>query len=422
MVERVTSKRSTADVLMMYPPPMYTAVRMADINSLASDHKTDCSANPSPALPKEPEQQRNEVACWLSSSTVSLLTGFMFQIHQQKLSREVCILLWHSRHDEDLNSCSALSSGTETSQLWQPHCAEQTRIQYHANAPTLVAFSHYSATSTTTTAKTSSHVTRCSDNQRNYCVNGGECFTLEIMPGSTKFLCRCLAGFTGHRCEQAVLKKVSDSKRMCPSEFTGDRCQNYVMASFYKAEELYQKRILTITGICIALLVVGIMCVVAYCKTKKQRKKLHDRLRQNLRKKRKNTNPGIGPNLPSSARGRRISNLPLQDLQLINNCNGTTVQHASETETETNFSTSQSALTAHEPTTFTHISSQSWSNDWSNSVLSDTETVSVMSLAENSQRASQSRRERLNATGGSRDLSAHSKKCRDTPNLDRDLP
>ena len=37
---------------------------------------------------------------------------------------------------------------------------------------------------------------------------------------------------------------------------------------FPEAEELYQKRVLTITGICIALLVVGIMCVVAYCKTK----------------------------------------------------------------------------------------------------------------------------------------------------------
>ncbi|KAM9338517.1 pro-neuregulin-1, membrane-bound isoform [Symphorus nematophorus] len=194
-----------------------------------------------------------------------------------------------------------------------------------------------SATSTTTTAKTSSHVTRCSDSQRNYCVNGGECFTLEIMPGSTKFLCRCLAGFTGHRCEQAVLKKVSDPKQ---------------------AEELYQKRILTISGICIALLVVGIMCVVAYCKTKKQRKKLHDRLRQSLRNKRKNNaNTGIGPNLASSARGRQISNLPLQDLQLINQCNGTT-QHAAEKETETTFSMSKYALSAHEPTTFTHISSQ----------------------------------------------------------------
>ncbi|XP_042364785.1 pro-neuregulin-1, membrane-bound isoform isoform X3 [Plectropomus leopardus] len=259
-----------------------------------------------------------------------------------------------------------------------------------------------SATSTTTTAKTSSHVTRCSDSQRNYCVNGGECFTLEIMPGSTKFLCRCLAGFTGHRCEQAVLKKVSDPKQ---------------------AEELYQKRILTISGICIALLVVGIMCVVAYCKTKKQRKKLHDRLRQSLRNKRKNnTNTGNGPNLASSARGRQISNLPLQDLQLFNQCNGSTMQHASERETETTFSTCKNVTSACEPTTFTNISSQSWSNDWSNSVLSDTESVSVMSLAENSQRATQGGRGRLNATGGSRDLSAHSKKCRDTPNTDRDLP
>ncbi|XP_038589227.1 pro-neuregulin-1, membrane-bound isoform isoform X4 [Micropterus salmoides] len=255
-----------------------------------------------------------------------------------------------------------------------------------------------SATSTTTTAKTSSHVMRCSDSQRNYCVNGGECFTLEIMPGSTKFLCRC------------------------PNEFTGDRCQNYVMASFYKAEELYQKRILTISGICIALLVVGIMCVVGYCKTKKQRKRLHDRLRQSLRNKRNNnTNTGSGPNLATSARGRQISNLPLQDLQLNNQCNGTSMQHAAEKETETTFSTSKYALSAHEPTTFTNISSQSWSNDWSNSVLSDTESVSVMSLAENSQRATQGGRGRLNATGGTKDLSAHAKKCRDTPSSDRDL-
>ncbi|XP_023268369.1 pro-neuregulin-1, membrane-bound isoform-like isoform X1 [Seriola lalandi dorsalis] len=195
-----------------------------------------------------------------------------------------------------------------------------------------------SATSTTSTAKTSSHVTRCSDSQKNYCVNGGECFTLEIMPGSTKFLCRCLAGYTGHRCEQAVLKKVSDPKQ---------------------AEELYQKRILTISGICIALLVVGIMCVVAYCKTKKQRKKLHDRLRQSLRNKRNHsTKTGTGPNLASSARGRQISNLPLQDLQLINQCNGISLQHAAEKETETTFSTSKYALSAHEATTLTHVSSQ----------------------------------------------------------------
>ncbi|XP_067430876.1 pro-neuregulin-1, membrane-bound isoform [Thunnus thynnus] len=122
------------------------------------------------------------------------------------------------------------------------------------------------------------------------------------------------------------------------------------LSSFSEAEELYQKRILTITGICIALLVVGIMCVVAYCKTKKHRKKLHDRLRQNLRNKR--------DNLASSARGRQISNLPLQDLQLINHCNGMTMQHAAEKETEITLSTSKNAISTHEPTTLTHISGQ----------------------------------------------------------------
>ncbi|XP_028274489.1 pro-neuregulin-1, membrane-bound isoform isoform X2 [Parambassis ranga] len=209
----------------------------------------------------------------------------------------------------------------------------QTTQEFNNIIPTISTTSSTSTTTTTTTtAKTSSHVTRCSDSQKNYCVNGGECFMLKIMPGSTKFLCRC------------------------PNEFTGDRCQNYVMASFYKAEELYQKRILTISGICIALLVVGIMCVVAYCKTKKQRKKLRERLRQTVRQKRNNTGAGVGSNLASSTRGRRVSNLPLQDLQHMNQCNGT--QHVAEKETETTFSASKYALSPQEHTTLTHISSQ----------------------------------------------------------------
>ncbi|CAI5667675.1 pro-neuregulin-1, membrane-bound isoform isoform X2 [Oreochromis niloticus] len=239
----------------------------------------------------------------------------------------------------------------------QPHVSQSSRViepavtlKYNAEhyttpkqtpqpKSTQKSHSHHqtiSTISTSTTAKTSSHVTRCSDSQRNYCVNGGECFTLEIIPGSTKFLCRCLAGFTGHRCEQAVLKNVSDPK----------------------PEELYQKRILTITGICIALLVVGIMCVVAYCKTKKQRKKLRDRLRQSLRNKRKNTSTGIDSNVAKSTTGRPNSNLPLQDLQLIGQHNGRTMKHTAEKETETNFSTSKYTLSVHDPTTLTNISSQ----------------------------------------------------------------
>ncbi|XP_049594420.1 pro-neuregulin-1, membrane-bound isoform isoform X6 [Syngnathus scovelli] len=209
-----------------------------------------------------------------------------------------------------------------------PTIPKQTPLPFTTKEVNDMFIPTLSSTSTTTTGKTSSHVTRCSDSQKNYCVNGGECFTLEIMPGSTKFLCRCLTGFTGHRCEQAVLKKVSKPKQ---------------------AEELYQKRILTITGICIALLVVGIMCVVAYCKTKKQRKKLHDRLRQNLRTKRNK--------LAKSASRRQVSNLPLQDLQQTN-CNGAAIQHAAEKETETTFSTSKYALSTHQATTLTNTSSQ----------------------------------------------------------------
>ncbi|TRY58434.1 hypothetical protein DNTS_002058 [Danionella cerebrum] len=85
---------------------------------------------------------------------------------------------------------------------------------------------------------------------------------------------------------------------LCPNDYTGDRCQTSVMASFYQAEELYQKRVLTITGICVALLVVGIVCVVAYCKTKKQRKKMHNHLRQNIYVDHPNRNLANGPNHP----------------------------------------------------------------------------------------------------------------------------
>ncbi|XP_061836647.1 pro-neuregulin-1, membrane-bound isoform isoform X4 [Nerophis lumbriciformis] len=156
-----------------------------------------------------------------------------------------------------------------------------------------------STSSTTTRVKTSSHVTRCSDSQKNYCVNGGECFTLEL-PGSTKFLCR------------------------------------------------------------------------------QQRKKLHERLRQNLRKKKNK--------LEKSASRRQVSNLPLQDLLQTNQCNGTTVQHAAEKETETTFSTSKYALSTADPTTLTHISSQSpvatsGSPPSEMSALLSTQAISVPSVA-----------------------------------------
>ncbi|KAF7239998.1 Pro-neuregulin-1, membrane-bound isoform [Varanus komodoensis] len=180
-------------------------------------------------------------------------------------------------------------------------------------------------TSTSTTG--TSHLTRCDVNKKGYCVNGGECFMVKDLP-NPRYLCKC------------------------PNEFTGDRCQNYVMASFYKTEELYQKRVLTITGICIALLVVGIMCVVAYCKTKKQRKKLHDRLRQGLRSERNHR--------VNMANGPHHSHPPPENVQLVNQYvskNVISSEHAVERETETSFSTSHYTSTTHHSTTVTQTPS-----------------------------------------------------------------
>ncbi|XP_077777729.1 pro-neuregulin-1, membrane-bound isoform isoform X6 [Podarcis muralis] len=248
-----------------------------------------------------------------------------------------------------------------------------------------------SSTSTSTTG--TSHLTKCGVNKKDFCVNGGECFMVKDLP-NPRYLCRC------------------------PNEFTGDRCQNYVMASFYKAEELYQKRVLTITGICIALLVVGIMCVVAYCKTKKQRKKLHDRLRQGLRSERNHrVNMANGPHHPHP---------PPENVQLVNQYvskNVISSEHAVERETETSFSTSHYTSTTHHSTTVTQTPSHSWSNGRTESIISESHSVLVSSSVENSRHASPSGpRGRLNGIGGPRECNSFLRHARETPDSYRDSP
>ncbi|XP_045545783.1 pro-neuregulin-1, membrane-bound isoform isoform X2 [Salmo salar] len=186
----------------------------------------------------------------------------------------------------------------------------------------------FSATSTTAVVKTSSHMTRCSDSQKNYCVNGGECFTLDITPGRSKFLCR------------------------------------------------------------------------------KQRKKLHDLLRQSLRNER-NT-------MASMANGPPIYNPSLENVQFVN--------HLLVKEMEMSFSTSQYTSSVHQSTTVTHTSSQSWSNCRSESAFSHSCSVLVMSSTKNSRHATPIHRGRLDATAGARDLSVYLKNTQDTPNSFRDTP
>ncbi|XP_073493058.1 pro-neuregulin-1, membrane-bound isoform isoform X1 [Phyllobates terribilis] len=250
------------------------------------------------------------------------------------------------------------------------------------------------------------HLTKCSEKEKTYCVNGGECYVINGITSSParKYMCKCKLGFTGSRCTSTDPMRV-----MRPEKHLG--------IEFMEAEELYQKRVLTITGICIALLVVGIMCVVAYCKTKKQRKKLHDRLRQSLRSERNNmVNMANGPHHP---------NPPPENVQLVNQYvskNVISSEHVIERETETSFSTSHYTSTTHHSTTVTQTPSHSWSNGQSESIISESHSVIVTSSVENSRHTSPTGpRGRLNGIGGPRDCS-YLRHARDTPDSYRDSP
>ncbi|XP_059693039.1 pro-neuregulin-1, membrane-bound isoform isoform X5 [Haemorhous mexicanus] len=251
------------------------------------------------------------------------------------------------------------------------------------------------ATSTSTTG--TSHLTKCDIKQKAFCVNGGECYMVKDLPNPPRYLCRCQPGFTGARCTETLPMKIQNQE---------------------KAEELYQKRVLTITGICIALLVVGIMCVVAYCKTKKQRKKLHDRLRQSLRSERNNVmNMANGPHHP---------NPPPDNVQLVNQYVSKNVisgEHVIERETETSFSTSHYTSTTHHSVTVTQTPSHSWSNGHTESILSESHSVLVSSSMENSRHASPAGpRGRLNGIGGPREGNSFLRHARETPDSYRDSP
>ncbi|XP_008425284.1 neuregulin 2a isoform X1 [Poecilia reticulata] len=205
-------------------------------------------------------------------------------------------------------------------------------------------------TVTTTLSPGSGHARKCNDTEKAFCVNGGDCY---FIPGINKISCKC------------------------PNDFTGDRCQTYVMASFYQhlgiefmeAEELYQKRVLTITGICVALLVVGILCVVAYCKTKKQRKKMHNHMRQNMCPEHPNRNLANGPNHP----GPGPEEIPMVDY-ISKNVPAT--ERVIRPATERSFPASHASSRSHNSSTRAHSSTQrheerTWSLERSESFLSD---------------------------------------------------
>uniref|UniRef100_A0A4W2HDZ7 Neuregulin 1 n=1 Tax=Bos indicus x Bos taurus TaxID=30522 RepID=A0A4W2HDZ7_BOBOX len=232
------------------------------------------------------------------------------------------------------STAPSLPSPTRSPDLRTPKAATQppsteTNLQ---TAPKL---------STSTSTAGTSHLVKCAEKEKTFCVNGGECFMVKDLSNPSRYLC------------------------------------------------------------------------------KKQRKKLHDRLRQSLRSERNTMmNVANGPHHP---------NPPPENVQLVNQYvskNVISSEHIVEREAETSFSTSHYTSTAHHSTTVTQTPSHSWSNGHTESIISESHSVIVMSSVENSRHSSPTGgpRGRLNGLGGPRECNSFLRHARETPDSYRDSP
>ncbi|XP_068390603.1 pro-neuregulin-2, membrane-bound isoform isoform X2 [Eschrichtius robustus] len=216
----------------------------------------------------------------------------------------------------------------------------------------------------TTLSSWSGHARKCNETAKSYCVNGGVCYYIE---GINQLSCKCPNGFFGQRCLEKLPLRL----------YMPDPKQKHLGFELKEAEELYQKRVLTITGICVALLVVGIVCVVAYCKTKKQRKQMHNHLRQNMCPAHQNRSLANGPSHP------RLDPEEIQMADYISK-NVPATDHVIRRETETTFSGSHSCSPSHHCSTATPTSSHrheshTWSLEHSESLTSDSQSGIMLS-------------------------------------------
>ncbi|XP_075887579.1 neuregulin 2a isoform X4 [Nelusetta ayraudi] len=287
----------------------------------------DCAAAPRLKPMKNPmtveEGQHLTVKCEATGSPLPTYTWFK-DGNKLKKSQNVKIKSKPKHSRVQIKGARLEDSGNYT-------CVVENSLG-RDNSTGTVNVQSISHNNTTTLAPGSGHARKCNDTEKAYCVNGGDCYFIH---GINQLSCKC------------------------PNDFTGDRCQTYVMASFYQhlgiefmeAEELYQKRVLTITGICVALLVVGIVCVVAYCKTKKQRTKMHNHLRLNMCPEHPNRNLANGPNHP----GPGPEEIPMVDY-ISKNVPAT--ERVIRPATEGSFPASHASSRSHNSSTRAHSSTQ----------------------------------------------------------------
>uniref|UniRef100_A0A4W5KV87 Neuregulin 2b n=1 Tax=Hucho hucho TaxID=62062 RepID=A0A4W5KV87_9TELE len=216
---------------------------------------------------------------------------------------------------------------------------------------------------TTTLSPGSSHARRCNDTEKSYCVNGGDCYFIHGINQLSYDYYLKLVLFPFHCVQLSALAE-------------------HLGIEFMEAEELYQRRVLTITGICVALLVVGMVCVVAYCKTKKQRKKIHGHLNQNVNQNQCVEQPNRmlanGPNHP----GPGPEEIPMVDYISKNapTTECSIIQHGPEEAV--NYAESRMSTRSHHSSTVSHNSrheERTWSIERTDSMNSDCQSGALSS-------------------------------------------
>ncbi|XP_037128022.1 pro-neuregulin-3, membrane-bound isoform isoform X4 [Syngnathus acus] len=138
---------------------------------------------------------------------------------------------------------------------------------------------HHKTPSPTVPPLRSEHFKPCHDKDLAYCLNGGECFVIETLGGPHKH-CKCREGYQGIRCDQFLPK--TDSILSDPMDHLG--------IEFMESREVYQRQLLSITSIAMAIGLLGVLCVALYCRNKHRREKLQAHLKENRSVKNYTTN------------------------------------------------------------------------------------------------------------------------------------
>nr|XP_057920844.1 pro-neuregulin-3, membrane-bound isoform isoform X2 [Doryrhamphus excisus] len=152
----------------------------------------------------------------------------------------------------------------DSTQMWT---SDQTTTKVTSTTTTTRRHGHRKTPSPTVPPLHSEHFKPCHDKDLAYCLNGGECFVIETLSGPHKH-CKCREGYQGIRCDQFLPK--TDSILSDP---------NQLGIEFMESKEVYERQLLSITSIAMAIGLLGVLCVALYCRNKRRREKLQAHLK-----------------------------------------------------------------------------------------------------------------------------------------------